>query len=147
MSYDPLVLSPRTIVPALMSSPGNPAGTTSLVGVMAGLAIAYTPQRTGRIAIIATLNGANNTVADGALSAIRTGTGAAPANGVALTGTRQGSTHQNISPVAANIFPLANSAIVTGLAVGTAIWIDLEQAAITAGTATLTNINIIVIEF
>lgn len=131
----------------LQSSPTNPTGTTSTTGVMMGIAGAITPVVTGRVFIM--ISGTlNNTTGDaGAQVQLRTGTGAAPANGAALTGTTRGgpvkgqatSSGATTTPL---ITPFSCNAIVTGLTVGTAIWIDVELAAITAGTATVTGLSL-----
>jgi hypothetical protein len=113
---------------------------------MAGLAVTYTPSTTGRIIILVSLNMVNNTSGDGTQAQIRYGTGTAPANGAALTGTAVGSLLKSRASAASANTPATLVALVTGLAVGTQVWIDVSQAAITGGTASLTGIYILIME-
>lgn len=128
------------------STPANPALTASLVGVMMGLAGTITPVRTGNVLITISGDVFNSVVADGATMQIRTGTGAAPANGAALTGTVRGATPAYTAAVAAAKAPFSITAVVTGLALGTAVWIDLALAAVTGGNASAENITIAAVE-
>jgi len=136
-----------TAVTSSQSTPANPTGTTSTSGVMMGLAGSITPARSGIIHINISGNMTNNTItAKGASAQIRTGTGTAPANGAALTGTAQGSAVSMLNPSDSRggtiTVPFSLNAIVTGLAVGIAVWIDINLAAITGGTASIANVNI-----
>lgn len=131
-------------LPALaQSSPADPTGTTSLTGVMMGLAGSITPTMTGRIRVVVcgTIFNAN-AIGDGANVQIRTGTGSAPANGDALTGTTAGGLSKYIAPTTACKVPFAVSAIVSGLTLNVARWIDVGLAATTAGTATITDLSV-----
>jgi len=56
--------------------------------VMMGLAISFTPLYSGRVKIIIAGEASNNTAGDGFLIYAAYGTGAAPANGAAATGTQ-----------------------------------------------------------
>jgi len=147
MSYDPLVLSPHAFTQAAQSQPTDPIGTTSLVGVMMGLAILFTPRSTGRIKITVDLTMAENTTADGATVQAVTGTGAAPANGAAATGTLRGKPRTMTYLTGVLSVPCAFAAFVTGLVVGVQIWVDLNLKAVTGGTATVSVINIIIEEY
>jgi hypothetical protein len=125
------------------TSPGNPAATASTTFVMMGLAQAITPQVTGRVLFCIEGTIQNNTAGDGTDVEITYGTGAAPGNGVAVTGTvvagfvRGGSTNQ---PVSLNI-PFSLLGIGTGLTVGTAYWFDLAVRAVTGGTSTASTLT------
>ena len=81
-------------------------------------------------------------IADGAKVQLRTGTGAAPTNGAALTGTACGGNVNYIASTTAGKVPFSVTCVVTGLTLGTAVWLDLGLAAITAGTATIENVGI-----
>src|SRR5262249_50577600 len=107
------------------STPTNPAGTASLVGVMMGLAGSFTPTRSGRALIIICGDVANSVIADGAKFQIRFGTGTAPANAAALTGTAAGALVVMTDGVAAQQMPFSVQAVVTGLTLSTAYWLDL----------------------
>ncbi len=125
------------------SAPGNPTGTASTTGVMMGLAGAITPEVTGNILVILSGDITNGTTGDGAKVQARTGTGTAPSNAAALTGTVCGGLVQ-YTPVAAGAdkVPFSLNCIVSGLTVGTAIWIDAGLAAITGGTASVADLSL-----
>jgi len=140
-----------TAVTTAQSTPANPTGTTSTTGVMMGLAGSITPARSGIVLINISGTVTNSaSVSNGASVQIRTGTGTAPANGAALAGTAQGSAVRMLNPSDTRggtiTVPFSANAIVTGLAVGTAVWIDTGVAAITGGTATISNVSISVNE-
>jgi hypothetical protein len=120
----------------------NFPGTTSTGGVMLGLGAVITPVRSGKI--FATIVGlTTNSVAGGVSGGyIRYGTGAAPANGGALVGTRWGSSFQAHSYSATAYIPFSLSVMITGLALGTQVWLDLTQfSAAGGGTTTLYSVS------
>lgn len=129
-----------------MSTPSDPTGTTSDVGVMMGLAGSITPTATGKILITIIGDTRNSSGGDGSAQQIRYGTGTAPSNGDALTGTAVGSAPEKDLGAAGIKHPFALTAVVTGLTPGVAIWIDSSLARITAGTAIQGNITITVVE-
>jgi hypothetical protein len=124
----------------LQTSSASPTGTTSGTGVMCGLAGLITPTQSGKIVV--TINGAlnNNTAGGGAQAQIRWGTGSAPANGAALTGTAVGVNAQRAGAAWGSNQTTAYSitAIISGLTIGTQIWIDIGQSAVVGGTMNLT---------
>lgn len=128
------------------ATPADPAGTADAVGKMMGLGATITPAVTGKVMIVVSGSILNDTNTDGASVQIRTGTGAAPANGDALTGTARGAKVSMVNTVAAQRFPFSVNAVVTGLTVGTSVWIDAGVAAITGGTASIKDVSISVIE-
>lgn len=137
-----------TYAPARVSAtPANPTGTSNTsVFVMAGLAVAVTPATSGKLLLMAIGNAANNVSNDGCAVKIQYGTGTAPTNGAALTGTTAGN---QVTPVvqAANIgSPFAVYAIASGLTVSTAYWVDLAQFASVGGTCSLVNIAFSIVE-
>lgn len=140
----------RSAAAAHQSTPANPTGTTNTTGVMAGLAGSITPTQTGRVLAIISGNMSNSTAAagDGCKTQIRFGTGAAPANGAALTGTAVGNIVSMLleRATASDPFPFSVQAIVTGLTIGTTYWFDLSEAAVAAGTGILTNLSVSLIE-
>lgn len=129
-----------------ISTPGNPGGTTSLTDVMCGLAIAFTPKFTGKIKIWVTAQVTNTLLGDGIVNGIRYGTGTAPVNGAAVTGTSTGSGVKMIAAINNQFTPMALVGYATGLTLNTAYWVDLTQAAITAGTAGIQQITILIEE-
>lgn len=121
------------------ATPGNPAGTASTSAfVMMGLAVAFTPAVSGKARI--TIDGVLSNVAAAALVQVATGTGVAPINGAAAVGTAHGPSTNSITVASGESFSLTRT--VTGLTVGTAIWIDLQAAAGGAGTTAVTNLNV-----
>ena len=128
------------------SSPADPGTTTSQTGVMMGLAGSITPAYSGIIMIIISGDMGNNTNNTGVQSQIRYGTGTAPANGAALTGTTAGGLIKMTVNNSNNSMPFGLNAIVTGLTVGTTYWIDISLAAVSNGTAKAKDISISVVE-
>lgn len=132
-------------VPSQVSTPGDPAGVGG--NVMLGLAVLYTPRITGSLRVSVTGTILNNTNADGATVQLRFGTGSAPANGAAPTGTAVGAVVKIINPAAATIqAPFAIDVMITGLTVGTQIWLDLNGAPVTGGTMVTTGNTITITE-
>ncbi len=133
------------------SSPADPATTTSATGVMMGLAGSITPTRSGKVLVTISGDMDNNGSGNSVTAQIRTGTGAAPANGAALTGTTQGRNVQATNPTITLSnpvcrFPFSLQAVVTGLTVNTAVWLDLGVSAQGGGTARVRNISISAVE-
>lgn len=125
------------------SQPANPTGTTSATAVHMGLAGAITPAASGKVLIVISGDVWNNTTSSGASFLIRYGTGAAPVNGAAQSGTACSAVPRlNVAPAANSKFPFSVQCIATGLSVGTPYWIDLALAAITSGTAAVGDISI-----
>jgi hypothetical protein len=119
----------------LTATPANPTGTTSGSPLMMGLGSTckITPVYSGRVRVQFTGLYINSTAGNATGIRAQFGTGAAPANAAALTGTQFSAT---IAPTTANAgagLPFTMSAIITGLSVGTQVWFDL---AINAGGAT-----------
>jgi len=129
--------------------PSNPAATTSTTGVMAGLGstCTITPTRTGVVLFIIGGVFANNTINDGASVQLREGTGAAPVNGAAPAGTSLTSVpFLGNSALANQSIPWLIAGSTSGLALATAVWFDVREAAVTGGTATLSNITCTALE-
>lgn len=134
----------KGITPAVLQSTTlNPAGTTSTIGVHAGMGgtCALTPTYSSRVT--ASFGGyiLNNTAGDGAEVQIRYGTGTAPVNGAALTGTAIGPFSETLGLGANILVPFTTKAIITGLTAGTAYWFDLAEFAVTGGTMTANGIQ------
>ncbi len=129
-------------------TPANPTGTTSTTGLMMGLgsSAVLTPGVSSR-AIVRVLGGiANTTSGDGAAVQIRYGTGTAPANGDALTGTGAGNVARFTAAAANQVGSFGCAALITGLVVGTAYWFDLGLAAGTGGAAKVQDLVVIIEE-
>lgn len=129
-----------------LSTPLNPTGTTNTTGLMMGLNKIITPVRSGNLQVTICGVVANSTTADGAKWQIRAGTGSAPANAAVLTGTAYGSLQQMTFLTGLLSIPFSITALITGLTIGTAVWIDLSLGANTGGTATVTSVAVSVNE-
>ena len=125
---------------SLDASPTNPAGTSSTSAVMTGLGATckITPTNTGKISVSFNGNGTNNTIGDGYYAQLQYGTGTAPTNGAALTGTGEGAV--TATSGTGNI-PFTLNANIPGLNLGTTYWLDIAQAAVLGGTASLSSIH------
>ncbi len=127
------------------TSPSDPTGTTNTTGLMAGIGASFTPTFSGNVLIVVSGNMTNSgaTAGQGAKAQIRLGTGTAPANGDALTGTAYGTMQTGtLMRATADLIPFSIQAIVTGLVVATAYWIDLQVAALTSGTGQVKNLSV-----
>lgn len=132
----------------------NPTGTTDVTGVMMGMGLAggssskggltTSASASGRVLLMITGDASHATIGQGGTMKLRFGTGTAPVNGAALTGTVAG--QQNVYAVAttAERLPFCVVAIITGLSVSTAYWFDLSLASSggASPTASLFNIGI-----
>jgi len=133
--------------PSQQSSPTNPTGTTSLVGVMMGLNGSITPTLTGRVLMLLSGTLANATaIGNGATVQLRYGLGSAPANGAALAGTAVGGVVQYIAATTTQKAPVSLQALVSEFRLNTTYWVDVSLAAVVGGTATLTDISLTLLE-
>lgn len=130
-------------------TPADPTGTASTSAfVMAGLAIAFTPKTSGKVKVSCVGTLSNDTVGDGAVVKLAYGSGSAPGNG----DTAQGTVFGNVSPsvistAAGNPHSFALLGELDGLTAETAYWFDLQQEAITGGSASASNISVIIEEW
>ena len=131
---------------ATYSTPANPTVITSVK--MAGLAGAITPLQTGRIFVVISGTMFGTSANATTTNTLAYGTGTAPANQAASTGTVAGGIATMVTSVtdgANQKTPFVIHAIITGLTVGTAYWLDLQSAS-SAGNSTLSDIAITAIE-
>lgn len=130
----------------------SPTGRASASTVMLGLAALITPAASGRIVVLCTGVVGNGTTTDGANLQLYFGTGAAPANNAAASGTAFGGAQAIASFVTSELttsYALSGAFNVTGqqyLGTGTAptittYWIDIGFSS-TAGTVTFTQVNL-----
>lgn len=124
-----------------------PTGTTSATAVMMGLAGTITPTKTGRVTFTISGQMANNTLNAGVTVDLRTGTGTAPTNGAAVTGTLRGVSQTATALIANERSGFSITFPVTGLTLGTAVWYDLSVLAVTGGTASVTGVTGAAMEF
>ena len=120
--------------------PANPAATTSTTGVMAGCAMYFTPNSTGVILFMAYLELIHSAAASYVYVGLRYGTGTAPVNGAAPTGTAFGKLSVGGNVGANNfVLPTPKFGLKSGLVVGTQYWFDFLFYGGT-GTSTLNDI-------
>jgi hypothetical protein len=134
----------------LQAQPSNPTGTTTTsANVMMGLGgtCKITPVYSGRIFVQFMGDVANSVTGDSAFFTAHYGTGTAPVNAAAATGTVIGAQIGMTEPVGGDIIPFTVGGIVTGLTPSTAYWLDMGLQAFTGGTATLTNLSCNAMEF
>lgn len=141
----------RGIVPAAIGfTPGNPtgrAGTAVMMGI--GSTCTITPEVSGeiQISLVGDL-GTNATAGTTMVVQLRYGSGTAPVNGAAVTGTAAGSavTLLLTSYTSGDRYPFSCVGHVSGLTVGTAYWIDISLSASGGGTGTSQNLSMTVRE-
>lgn len=138
------------LTPVTAANPAAPATTVSTSAVMAGLAVAATPSTSGKLLVIISGVAGTQTGAVVCTVSARYGTGTAPTNGAAVTGTAspQG-TVQCRAPAAATTpaTPFTLMFVVSGLTIGTAYWFDLTyQTSNGADAAVLGSLSFAIIE-
>lgn len=135
------------------SKPSNPTGPGSTgAQTMLGLAGSITPTVTGNVLVIFSgqIVSTTGSVGNGISYGIAYGTGTAPTNGAGITGTQPVKTLEYTNPAAATAAdvnaPFTMQALLSGLTLNTAIWLDLYAEAVGATGFTFNNIVITSIE-
>jgi hypothetical protein len=130
----------------LFGSKGN-VNTTSTTQVMAGWAISFTPATTGKMDLAIMMSVENGTAGGGVNAQIYFGTGTAPTNGVAVTGTNLGQL-QAFTSTTSGAFGIVTLVGYVALTAGTTYWLDVafNVGNSATGTAGLTQINYKIIE-
>lgn len=132
----------------LDANPADPASTTSTTGVMMGLGTTckLTPSYSTRVHI--TVDGVLSATATARVFAIgKFGTGTAPINGAAFSGTTFGGTRAvSIGATFTDGIPFSTSAVITGLTPATAYWFDIDLSG-TSGTITVQSVHCAIFEF
>jgi hypothetical protein len=126
------------------AAPGTAAYTMMGMGGTPGFN--FTPTRTGRILIhvsgeVTMPNAAAAGV--GLQTRVYWGTGAAPANGAALTGTAVGQVQRctlGVAQTGQAIIPFCTGAFIINAVVGTPLWFDIAAQAVGSAGAALTNV-------
>ncbi len=126
---------------ATISTPSNKTGNGTATFKMNGLACAITPVATGRVMFTITGSIGNGTTADSATWKLAYGTGSAPANADAATGTVVGAIGVFKALTGQLDAPFTSIGLATGLTLNTAVWFDLQIADITGGTASATAVT------
>ena len=125
---------------ATVSTPANPTATTSMVGVMMGFAGTVTPTRSGTVMVTMTMQVLPG--GDFASVAMRYGTGSAPVNGAALTGTSA----SPLATVSGQSTPASLVALITGLTIGGPVWLDTSLTSASGGSVSVIFGHIVALE-
>jgi len=137
---------PNTAVSGALANPlAGSSGSILMMGF--GTACTLTPSYSGRLFIQFTGSVANTLLGDGSLLQTKYGTGTAPTNGAASTGTQVGNTVNVTSPIAGALGAFSVGGIVTGLTKGTAYWFDMTLQPNLGGVSTITVPTCSVFEF
>jgi hypothetical protein len=121
--------------------PGNPASRTGAAVMMGlGATCVFTPKFT-RISVLFTGDGANATLLDGLTIQGYYGTGAAPVNAAAVSGTAFSVAKTLTSATASAKMGFALQGIITGLTPNTAYWFDCAVGNVTGGAASIFDID------
>lgn len=130
-------------------TPADPATTTDTTGLMMGLGstISFTPRKSGNALVVISGDIDNGTASNGSQVQIRFGTGTAPVNGAALTGTVAGGLVKmvNTDATTPGRVPFTLTSVLP-LTVDVANWIDVSLASITGGTSRIRDISASVME-
>ncbi|WP_257164698.1 hypothetical protein [Bradyrhizobium sp. SRS-191] len=131
---------------SLQATPTNPTGTGGTVMMGLGATCKITPSASGRVMVSFNFVNANTGVFTNTAQ-IKYGTGTAPSNNVASTGTSLGTQKAVYEPVATASLPVSMSGyVLTGLTVGTQYWFDVLFGT-GGGTATMTSVDCSLMEF
>ena len=128
------------------ATPATPPATGSTSGVQMGLAGTITPSSSGKVMLIISGRILNTNTGSGGNVSISYGTGAAPAFGDLPTGTTVGNALFFTEPNALYSIPFTNNAVITGLTVGTAYWIDLQVSTVSGGQVLVGSLSISAME-
>lgn len=125
----------------LQTTPAAPTGTGSATAVMMGLGSTCTLTPTASTRVFVQFIGCSSaTIASGGVIQCKFGTGTAPANGVATTGTDVGTTATSTFTLGNEKIPFTAGGIITGLSIGTAYWFDLSMLA-GGGTVSINSVS------
>lgn len=129
------------------SQPTNPVGILGGTAKMLGLGVTFRPIRGTRVEVTVTGNVSDDTTADAASFILRYGTGTAPTNGAASTGTAGSLTRTFTALTGMTKVPFAEHVFISGLTTGTTYWFDYSAAATGAGaTANMDTLNVTIKE-
>lgn len=127
------------------SASGHTTGTTA---TMFGLNRTLTPTVTGDVLVIVAGSAFPDTAADGGTITLYHGSGSAPTNGAALTGTAMTTDEVTITNPLADVVkvPFCVVSLVKALTLSTARWFDIALKSTSGGDITLTDVTIVLVE-
>lgn len=141
----------------LQASPSNPTSTSSGTTVMMGLGkdqagsgahpCTLTPVYSGRIRVQFVFEAESGASGNTFSFKLMYGTGTAPSNGAASTGTQVGQTRIPIQNTGNDNATTCLSGIITGLTAGTTYWFDIGAATNGTNSVLLLNVNCEAFEF
>ncbi len=126
-------------------NPADPAGSTSQKMMGLGTTCTFTPKYT-RIFVMFSGDGQNTVLGDGVQPRGYYGTGTAPANGAAVTGSVFSVPKLVTAPTGGYSMGWSLQGVITGLTPATAYWFDIALAPTTGGTATIKDIDCSIFE-
>lgn len=136
---------------SLSAGPSNPGGTSNAAGVMMGLGASckVTPATSGRVRFTVKGNVTNNNSSKNTTIQGRYGTGTAPSNAAALTGSAFDAAIVVTTTAASSPLSFFTAdGTVTGLSVGVQAWFDVSVAPNDgATTSSISNLTCIAQEF
>lgn len=124
------------------SAPGT-ISANKMLGLAGGITTGAATS--GRVFVAISGDAGNSTLSDTTIFTIALGTGTAPANGAAITGTTYGGTINFQQAVAADRTPFCIVALATGLAGSTTYWVDL-QVNLNGGAVAVGAANVVAFE-
>ena len=131
----------------LQASPTNPTGISTSSAMMGlGTTCHITPVYSTRVRFEIVMNVSDTAIATPSVL-LKFGTGTAPANGAAVSGTSIGTSKSATISTASGNEVATVAGIQTGLTVGTAVWFDVALTAGGAGASTITNADCNAFEF
>ena len=135
-------LAARQMLAASVAT-SNPPGTGSPTIVMMGLGLSYTPQVSTRAFFTVDGQIGNNTNNGQSVARLYYGPGVAPVNGVVppLTSFPVGEPVRFTAAAAGDYTPFSAAALLTGLTLGQAYWVDVGLQA-PSGFATITDVEL-----
>lgn len=132
---------------SVASPVGNISTTPAMMGLGATAGFAYTPVATGRLLILVAGVAMNSTdPGDGTTITGKYGTGSAPANAAASTGTTFGAAQHFVASTTAGQQGFTVLGLISGLTLNTPIWIDLVLVAVSGGGSTVKDVQCVILE-
>ena len=131
----------KVVASSLFAQPTDPANGQTTEKMM-GLALNFTPRRTGILMVTLDLDLYNSTALDGGQLQMRWGYTATPGLNDAVSGSTVGKPRQVTAVPSANgHVPASIACLISPVFVGVKLWIDVSLKNVTGGTAFIVNVN------